>query len=1564
MRTQLHWFAVGVMLIATTAGWAVINVVPKSPTPAWNDNESAGERCIQFGWEFEDPANPGVGSGKNAPWDRSRISGIPLIWTYERDHIEHGHYEQWHVALPYFTNQYVSNEVWLCFIYERADKKWPSGEPTCYSSVIGNGASSSSITTTYGEQYFKADGTETFNNDLADYGRFCREMKIGGALNSIDLWIGTGVYSDNGTKKRIGLLKAVYIMIHGTYPIVTPVSFSPDGGTYTVDNQLSVAVSCMPVDSIRYTLDGTDPTIASPQVVGGTVTIISNQTLKARAFKALWSPSYIKSATYTLKCKPPYFFPNGADADVPLYVAVTCDTANVTIRYTTDKKEPTPASLEVTNGMTVLVDRKMTLKAKAWRANWQDSDVSISLPYTLTVKTPVLSPDGGAFETGISVRITCPTPGATMYYTTNNTIPTTSSTMVTNGQFVKLDGNLPLKVIAAKSEWNNSTVKEAYFMAGAQTVYLGEPIAPPPTVLYTTSHPPVITSFGDSNAVRAVFIHYDTYPTNIVLATTPGLIRIDWYTTLMTNMAGLYLISSTPRVTTRKLYWTESPSKGPLVNVSQVPKVTIHYNSTIPPPDSLTNVGTRYQYVWIDEVQKIHAQGGEPGKGVGYLVMTYEGGDDGPLLGVEVIDVVRNTGWLENQVHVGDQLTPALVVTNQGRPQVSRGMTGTPEDFIYRHDVPGKMDGTVFAVRENGAALVELFWMVKGLNDVEWPYEMDRYTITWPVTAQTYVRGASAGNLGPQVAIPAALNPQLMPAEKFSQSTHHGYLYENMFHSDGAGYSLLKYRVGVSADRSGTEWVGFEVVKSVIHTNNAVFSLAPVDWNIGVEITNANHQGGGSGYLHLSEGTRYEPDIYSYPSSNSQIFAVNTGTLEVWWCSLVFSNWSEGIRWPSLVTRYRNVWPTNGYEKIVVASTLGSGTIDTESNANWSVYWQNDTNSHGFNPNDEHAMMYGGKIYALRDDLGTPETSEPFVLMTYQSPAAGMKWKMRLFKPVAEETPYTFDYSGTAGKLIQAPLPLSVMPGTRESIVVKGPGWKDRKNFFWARAAGDHGGPTNIVLRFFYPVLDYFYVPAFYRAHIVSNNAPLLDIRAGTTGTPIDVTYIVSWASNYPSLRVCESLIKPKNGLPSIFGQSSVEIIYQQSRALANRDSVKLIDPTLMRQVSCDKLPSDVETAIKAGNYYFPALPPHLRNRIWFDQIQKKLRFQGEYVEPAAGEPYLLLNVITPRERAVLQALSTDAASGFPAAMQNLCNAASNAIVISTNITPFDSLALTAGLADGTGLVTIAFGNSPTLSAPSEPISLEIFRVEPPLFQGEIRAVQSDNAFDEKLTLRHSGDFAGKSDAYEFEWRTLPPNEDGSAPSLDDIPPQYWTLYPMKPYNGQGVVDITIEGPGIFTLADNYFICRYRRKDGSGPTGLNWSSWAEPMLAEGWIKRVLNGINPFEQRYNDFGSRGVNTLVSMIAQAGTRWRGNVPLTTKNVDDFGLIEIYETILKRGMDLSIEASRPSTTARQTMRSCSLRAGYRTCTCCSATRPMPTRRIPPSPSAPTTRSTAARQPPSTAS
>ena len=114
----------------------------------------------------------------------------------------------------------------------------------------------------------------------------------------------------------------------------------------------------------------------------------------------------------------------------------------------------------------------------------------------------------------------------------------------------------------------------------------------------------------------------------------------------------------------------------------------------------------------------------------------------------------------------------------------------------------------------------------------------------------------------------------------------------------------------------------------------------------------------------------------------------------------------------------------------------------------------------------------GQAIFALRNDLGPPRTSEPFVIMKYREPQT--LWpKLKLYKAVVGP----LQYAGTAGTLIQPPYPLTTLSKCVESHGHSGPYWRDRKLDFWAKAAGNDGGDANVAMRYYYTVQDGFYFP-------------------------------------------------------------------------------------------------------------------------------------------------------------------------------------------------------------------------------------------------------------------------------------------------------------------------------------------------------------------------------------------------------------------------------------------------------------------------------------------------------
>ena len=141
-------------------------------------------------------------------------------------------------------------------------------------------------------------------------------------------------------------------------------------------------------------------------------------------------------------------------------VTISCATEGAKIYYTTDGSDPTASSTEYTAAISVTPP--MTLKAIAVKDGMNNSAVA-SASYTIkgTVATPTFSVASGAVNSGTSVTISCATEGAKIYYTTDETEPTASSTEYTEA--ISVTESVTLKAIAVKDGMNNSAVASASY---------------------------------------------------------------------------------------------------------------------------------------------------------------------------------------------------------------------------------------------------------------------------------------------------------------------------------------------------------------------------------------------------------------------------------------------------------------------------------------------------------------------------------------------------------------------------------------------------------------------------------------------------------------------------------------------------------------------------------------------------------------------------------------------------------------------------------------------------------------------------------------------------------------------------------------------------------------------------------------------------------------------------------------------------------------------------------------------------------------------------------------------
>ena len=508
--------------------------------------------------------------------------------------------------------------------------------------------------------------------------------------------------------------------------------------------------------------------------------------------------------------------------------------------------------------------------------------------------------------------------------------------------------------------------------------------------------------------------------------------------------------------------------------------------------------------------------------------------------------------------------------------------------------------------------------------------------------------------------------------------------------------------------------------------------------------------------------------------------------------------------------------------------------------------------------------------------------------------------------------------------------------------------------------------PVSFGMKFYYNSLPGFFEPSLTLANQRPVGTVMPFVADTGDGEPVTLTYQPKWPDDptlpvamrkiVPLLSTAETLTLPKASaiegqLPQIRGATSAEVIYQQAIANtgATNNSVTLHDPTRAKTVllaagALDKLPPTVLTSDYAGKTYFQKLSPSLQQRFYYDANAGTLGglvFKGEFIDEIAGEDYLNLNVLGTADLAELQGLCPDSDTDYKSKWDAAINALSTQLEtfsesatvpgsyvvdpakdhraidkstladIRDRDTAVDSYALTA-TGKGTGYVTLVFENGEAFTDSGNTVSMQIIKVDSALYKGDLKVLLASNPLDEQVTLRHSGDYAGHPELYEFQWRYGYPTN-GTNPTMtgNKISTAQGTSTWLKPSGTLGgsilvggSVTATISSPAVL-MGDTYFTMNYRLKvDGQG-AGAGWSGWTSPVLVEGWIKRVLAKITPFNQRMSDLYNSEINTDVSMLTQAGKRWEGDVALNLENINDVGLIEIYETVLNRGKNFTIGA-----------------------------------------------------------
>lgn len=202
--------------------------------------------------------------------------------------------------------------------------------------------------------------------------------------------------------------------------------------------------------TIRYTTDGTDPTATTGDVYTGPVRMYGAMTVKAVVVR--YGLVLTQIATKEFSSLITFSFDNITSA-----LTLTSSIEGVSFYYTMgDGSQADPTTSSVLYEAPIEITTPTTVKAIAYRSDLGES--TVSKVEIMQVATPTIQNSGSN-----SIVIATATPGATIYYTTDGTDPSISSSMYIN-PLTENASNALIKAIAVKEGMVTSVVGSGTFM--------------------------------------------------------------------------------------------------------------------------------------------------------------------------------------------------------------------------------------------------------------------------------------------------------------------------------------------------------------------------------------------------------------------------------------------------------------------------------------------------------------------------------------------------------------------------------------------------------------------------------------------------------------------------------------------------------------------------------------------------------------------------------------------------------------------------------------------------------------------------------------------------------------------------------------------------------------------------------------------------------------------------------------------------------------------------------------------------------------------------------------------
>ena len=310
------------------------------------------------------------------------------------------------------------------------------------------------------------------------------------------------VSASTSSNQYAQLVKVEFYYNAGGTPTCATPTFSPDAGSYTSAQNVTISTATSGA-TIYYTTDGTTPTTSS-SVYSSAIPVSTTTTIKAIATATGYDNSSVASATYTIVTlehagteADPYTVAD-ARAAIDAGIGTTGVYAtgivseivqawdsgykNISFKFVdtegdTDFLEAYRCvSTDAADASTVAVGDVVVVLGNLTKYNTTYEFASGCQLVSLTkaavaVEAPTFSPIAGTYAEAQTVTISTTTSGATIYYTTDGTEPTTSSNVYNTGSVVSVSSTTTIKAIAVKGSNESSVATATYFICSATNPY-------------------------------------------------------------------------------------------------------------------------------------------------------------------------------------------------------------------------------------------------------------------------------------------------------------------------------------------------------------------------------------------------------------------------------------------------------------------------------------------------------------------------------------------------------------------------------------------------------------------------------------------------------------------------------------------------------------------------------------------------------------------------------------------------------------------------------------------------------------------------------------------------------------------------------------------------------------------------------------------------------------------------------------------------------------------------------------------------------------------------------------